>query len=585
MRSQLRKLFQLLNRRDKQWLLVILLFMVISSALEVVSIGAVPLLITLVADPSRLQSVPIVGQFSTVLTGLPRSELVIWGGLVFLVVFLIRTAVMVLARYMQFHFAASRQVRLSAELFNRYLLAPYLYHLQHNSSELIRNIQVGAMRIGGQVIAQLLAGIQGGLMLIFILVLLIIADPFVTAVSLGVFGVFGALFIGLTSKRIKALGKLELDESKSALQTLRQSLEGIREIQLLGKPTFFVLDFRGRMKNVAKAGRDRQVIAFLSGPLLEALAILTLVLLAFSLLALGRGMTDTVALLGLYAVAFVRLKNSLATVLGTYTNLNYSLVSVDPVFQGFRELSIASNEKKPGQPLCLRHQIELEDVSFTYPGTSKEILNGVSLNIPKGAYVGLVGTTGAGKSTLINLLLGILQPTAGEVRVDGEDIHRNLRGWQRNIGYVPQDLFLLDDTVRRNIALGARDEAIDDEQVREALRKAQLLEFVEAQPDGLDTVVGERGIRLSGGQKQRVSIARALYREPSVLILDEATSALDHGTESEVLEVVRSLKHDLTIVSIAHRATTLADCDAQYRVEDRSVWLVSGDALKNVSEG
>ena len=320
------------------------------------------------------------------------------------------------------------------------------------------------------------------------------------------------------------------------------------------------------MQSVAQAQRDKQILSFLSGPLLEILAILTLLVLTVSLLALGRGISETVAMLGLYAVAFVRLKSSLSIVLGTYTNLAYSLVVIDPVYEGITQLAPEDSNRARTQPLQLADKLELRDISFRYPGSEKVVLDGISLTIPRGAYVGLVGSTGAGKSTLVNLLLGILPPDEGKVLVDGNDIQANLKGWQRNIGYVPQDLFLLDDSIRRNVALGAQDGVIDEESVLEALRKAQLLEFIESLPEGLDTIVGERGVRLSGGQKQRISIARALYRNPEVLVLDEATSALDHVTEAEFLTAIRQLKNTLTIISIAHRETTLADCNLKFRI-------------------
>ena len=224
------------------------------------------------------------------------------------------------------------------------------------------------------------------------------------------------------------------------------------------------------------------------------------------------------------------------------------------------------HEAGQGEPLPFEDRIELDSVSFSYPSGDSKVLDKVKLSIPKGAYIGLVGTTGAGKSTLINILLGILPPDEGEVLVDGQDINVDLKAWQRTIGYVPQDLFLLDDSISRNVALGISDEKIDEERVKEALQKAQLLDFVNSLPDGMDTHAGERGVRLSGGQKQRISIARALYRNPQVLVLDEATASLDHDKEKEFLDAILGLKNQVTIISVAHRATTLRDCDSTYRV-------------------
>lgn len=585
MLSQLKKLFALLNKRDKLWLIVILAFMLLASALEVISIGSVPLAIMLVADPVRLQSFPLISDFTASLTNLPRSKLVIWAGLGFMLVFTFRTVILLLSKYMLIRFAASRQVRISTELFRRYLFAPYLYHLSHNSSELIRNIQVGAIRAGSVIITRLLGGIQNVLILLAVMLLLFLAEPLVTLVCLLVFGVAAVSFMRLTASRTRALGQLEMTKRREALQILRQTLEGIREIRLLGKSNYFIQAFHERIQNVAFAQRDKQILTFLSGPLLEILALLTLLVITFSLLALGRDMAETVALLGLYAIAFVRIKSSLAAVLRTFTNLAYSLVAIDPVYDGLKNLPGIESEEACSETLYIHEQLQLSNVSFSYPEVTDKVIDDLSLDIPKGSYIGLVGATGSGKSTLINLLTGILQPESGRVLVDGHDIQRKLSAWQRNIGYVPQDLFLMDDTIIRNIAIGVRDENIDSDRVLDALRKACLLDFIQSLPVGLETMVGERGVRLSGGQKQRISIARALYRNPGILILDEATASLDHKTELEFLDAIRMLRNQITIISVAHRLSTLEECDSIYefskgRLVKKSFTILQAEASK-----
>ena len=288
------------------------------------------------------------------------------------------------------------------------------------------------------------------------------------------------------------------------------------------------------------------------------------------MLVQGRALEAVLPTLGLFAAAAFRLMPSVSRVLSAVQSLRYGLPVIDILIE---ELKLATPEiagtYSPATPF--HAVLELRHVTYAYPGAAESALKDISLTIRHGESIGFIGTSGAGKSTLVDILLGLLTPDTGEVRMDGSDIQSNLRNWQNQIGYVPQSIFLTDDTLRRNVGFGLANEQIDDAAVQRAIQAAQLEEFVNSLPGGLDTLVGERGIRLSGGQRQRIGIARALYHDPAVLVLDEATSALDTATERDVMQAVRALQGSKTILIVAHRLSTMAHCNWLYRLEQGRV--------------
>lgn len=278
-----------------------------------------------------------------------------------------------------------------------------------------------------------------------------------------------------------------------------------------------------------------------------------------------------IPILTLFAMATVRLMPSIQQLATLYTRLRYNIVSLDPIYNDLKELETASRkfvqERKLNKPLPLNTEIEIRNVGYRYPDSDVQALRNISITIPKGKAVAFVGASGAGKTTMVDLILGLLSPEQGAVYVDGKDIRKNISGWQKNVGYIPQSIYLADETLRSNIAFGIPVDDIDDYKVMKAVRLAQLENLLDQLPEGLETIIGENGTRLSGGQRQRVGIARALYHDPEVLVMDEATSALDNITERQITKAIESLKGERTLIMIAHRLTTVKNCDTLYFME------------------
>jgi ABC-type multidrug transport system fused ATPase/permease subunit len=351
------------------------------------------------------------------------------------------------------------------------------------------------------------------------------------------------------------------------IQHLQQGLGGVKDVKILGRESQFLAEYD--FHNVAAARVHQRQFALQNLPRLwlELLGVVVLAALVLTMLAQGKPVDALIPTLGLFAAAAFRLMPSINKVLMAIQGLRFAQPVIETIYG---ELSLPCEfpaaARGTGPALPFRRELKIDSLGYRYPGAGTSSLAKVSLNIPRGTSVGFIGGSGAGKSTLIDVILGLLTPSEGSISVDGVDIHDNLRGWQSQIGYVPQHIYLIDDSLRRNVAFGVAPEKIDETAVLRAIKAAQLDEFVSQLPDGLSTKVGERGVRLSGGQRQRIGVARALYHDPAVLVLDEATSALDTVTEHRVMESVRNLRGEKTILIVAHRMSTVEHCDSIVRL-------------------
>lgn len=583
MLDQFRKLLALLSPRDRRNSVILLLMMVTGAALEVVGVAAVPAFVSAVVYPDKLAQFPALYGFLDSLGLTEPRALVVWGAVALVGVFALKNGYLILNYWVQMKFVTNRRMDFARRLTRAYMQAPYPFHVSRNTSELLRNIDRESSIIAYQVIGATLELMTHVLILVAVLVFLFIAEPWITFWWMLIFGAAGSVAVMAVSAKLKRYGLEEQTQRKNFVQSLYQGFGSIKEARVLNRERFFAGRIADTVGAIARVVRFKQFTQKAVGPVTEFVAIAGLLVIAAALVLLERPTESILVTLSLFVVGLVRLRQTIGSAMTHLTALRYSIVSVDPVHE---DLMLLEGREKPWPdparlppPHHLTTAIELEDVWYRHADAPDHALKGISLSIPAGAAVGFVGSTGAGKSTLVDIILGLLVPEKGTVRVDGKDIAAEVGRWQRCIGYVPQSIYLLDDTIRRNIALGIEDAEIDEQALRTAIRLAQLENFVAAQPHGLDEVIGEQGVRLSGGERQRIGIARALYHDPDVLILDEATSALDNATERAIIGAVEALKGRRTVIMIAHRLTTVRNCDTLYFLKGGRI-----DAAGNYTE-
>jgi ABC-type multidrug transport system fused ATPase/permease subunit len=564
----LRKLRRILTPAERRGALVLLCLMVVGMTLETVSTGMVIPAIALMMQQDLATTYPQFAPLVAALGQADGSTLLVNVMLGLVGIYVVKNLFLAFLGWRQTRFAFAVQAQLSERLYTIYLRQPYTFHLQRNSAQLIRNVNNEVTMLTEAIVATLNITTEA-FVLLGITALLLAVEPLGTLIAVLVLGSAAWTFHYAVRARVVRWGEARQKHDRLRLQHLQQGLGGTKDVKLLGRETHFLDQYREHNTQSARVGQRQAALQMMPRLWLELLAVVGLATLVIVMLAQDRATGTIMPTLGLFAAAAFRLIPSANRIIFSTQILRYNLPVVNSLHE---ELKLAATATPPGSPPdairpALRSEIRLVDVTFAYPAAHAPALSGLNLRICKGESVGFVGPSGSGKSTLVDVVLGLLTPDAGQVQVDGIDIRKNLRAWQDQIGYVPQSIYLTDDTLRHNVAFGLPDSAIDDAAVRNAIRAAQLEDFVAGLPQGLETVVGERGIRLSGGQRQRIGIARALYHDPAVLVLDEATSALDAATERGVMQAVNALQGAKTLLIVAHRLSTVAGCDRLYRLE------------------
>lgn len=562
------KIWSLLAPAERRNAGVLLGLMLVGMVLEMLGVGLVIPALALLTQHDFARNYPALRSALHTLGNPSQKSLVIGGMLALVGVYLIKAFFLALLAWQQTRFAFGIQARLSQRLFAVYLHQPYTFHLQRNSAQLIRNVinEVNMFSFNGILPGMLL--LTESLVLFGLCSLLLLVEPLGTLIVGGVLGTAAWGFHRLTRGRITRWGQARQYHEGLRIQHLQQGLGGAKDVKLLGRESNFLEQYRVHNVLSARSGQLQTTLQQLPRLWLELLAVSGLAILVISMLTQHRALEAVLPTLGLFAAAAFRIMPSINRVLGAVQSLRYGLPVIDLLRNEINLLPLGDEIVSSRSPATPFHSsLELSQITYTYPGAAEPALKDISLAILRGESVGFIGTSGAGKSTLVDILLGLLTPDIGEVRMDSRNIQSNLQNWQNQIGYVSQSIFLTDDTLRRNVAFGLLDEKIDDAALQRAIRSAQLEEFVADLPNGLETFVGERGIRLSGGQRQRIGIARALYHDPAVLVLDEATSSLDTATEHGVMQAVTALQGSKTILIVAHRLSTVAHCNRLYRLE------------------
>jgi ABC-type multidrug transport system fused ATPase/permease subunit len=571
-----RKLLDLMSPRERRRFWAILGVIMFSGLAEMLSVASILPFIAVLANPEMLEGTGRVAEVYRALDFASRESFLIFLGSAVFAIVVFGLLFSTFTHYLIYRFAGMRAYSIGRRLLRGYLLQPYTWFLNRHSATLGASVLSEVNHVVNQAMQPAMMLLPHAVVAMFLIALLVAVQPVAALIAASlIVGSYVAIYLGVR----RYLGNLGHDKhttNKRKFRIANEALGGIKDVKLMGLEASYLGQFDKVARRLAVVLAQSKIVGELPRNLLKAVALGGILFFILFLLVTGNSaLGDILPILALYAFAGIRLFPALQQVYVAMTTMRFARPVLDRLHQDMREIEGAAARAAAGPaagsqpPLRLRDRLELADVHYAYPRAERAAVNGLSLTIAANTTVGIVGGTGAGKTTAVDLVLGLLLPQSGEIRVDGVVIDDgNRRAWQDNIGYVPQAIFLIDDTVSANIAFGLPPEKIDQAAVERAARVAELHDFVmDELPQGYATPVGERGVRLSGGQRQRIGIARALYHDPDVLILDEATSALDNLTERAVMDAVKNLGHAKTIVLIAHRLTTVQDCDVIFMLE------------------
>ena len=556
-----RRILNILSKEHIQKLPFIVFAMLIGAGFEVVGLSLIIPLLDVITNASQSK---FVGFLSSSYPTLSNDQVIILMIALFALIYVIKGLYLALLASMISNFVFGVKVSINKRLMQYYINVPYEFHLKNNSSSLIRNITIEARTLVFHTLIPLLVIATESLVIIAFMIFLVWLEPLGTVIVVSLLLLSGLLFQGLIKNFMEEIGTTRLHADGLIVQKAQEAIGGIKDIKVLLKEDAFMEHFS--KYNLLSAEADAQHYTWSQFPrmYLETIGVVTLSVLLLFLTINSANSAQVIPTFGLFALAAFRLLPSANRIMISFGHLRYSSSVIGNIEQQLNDAKLlpihTTNEYEISNSLSFVKSIDIQNISHSYDSETISLHN-ISISIKKGESIGIIGKSGAGKSTLVDVILGLLAPTSGAIAVDGNSIYENLIGWQQIVGYVQQDVFLLDDSILKNIAFGIHEENIDYERMYQVVNETQLDDFVNALSEGLNTQLGERGLRLSGGQKQRIGIARALYHKSSVLVFDEATSALDTETETEIMSEISNLKGDQTIIVIAHRLSTLKHCD------------------------
>ncbi len=567
-----KKLRVLLDRKQKRAMAGLMVLMIIGAFLQTAGVGMLVQSVNVVIDPQVLEKSALARGFYDFLGCRDFKSFSITVMALLVAVFAAKNAFLFIQQKLTFAFVYTNQFATSERMMRNYLRRGYEFYLNADTAVVQRSITSDVNNMYALILA-LLQLLSDGVMSLFVVGYCLMTNGVMTVLLAVSLLALMTVIKGVLKPVMYKAGKDNQDYYSGLFKWISQTVQGIKAIKIACKEQYFVDEYRKCGRGYVNAVQRYSLYNNVPKLLIETVCIAVMMGYMIALTVMGTATDNMLEVLAtLAAAAFV-----LLPAVNRINNQINSIAYFEPFFMGvsdnlqdeIKDSSVDMSFAAEGEEkLPLRESIELRDIVYAYPNTDKLIFDHAQLTVPIGASVGIMGTPGAGKSTIVDILLGLLEVREGRILADGIEVKTHYRSWLKNIGYIPQMIFMLDDTIRRNVAFGVHDENIDEDRVWEVLKEAKLDEFVRSLPEGLETGIGERGIRLSGGQRQRIGIARALYYDPEVLILDEATSALDNDTESAIMESINGLQGRKTLVIIAHRLRTIEKCDVVYRVED-----------------
>ncbi len=562
------KIFRILSKNQRREAYFLFFFILIGMIFEMVGLTIILPILGAISDQNVFvnsffyKSILIYLRFNS------YNDMIYFLLFILLFTYIVKFAFLTYLSWRQTSFSHSISSNISKQLYVNYLFQPYSFHLESNSSDLIKNVVGESSLLSGLMTS--FFNITSNIVLVAtIIVLLFIVQPGVTILVIAGLLFLSVVYVKCTKKWVETSGRRRLMHDAMRQKNLFEGLGGIKDVKIYNIEDFFLNDFNIHNETSYKIGARMQFVNSLPRHFLELVVVLFLTIIIYYSFDTSINNSALIPTLGVFVASAFRLIPSATLIISSLQTWRYTSPSANLILSELKKRVIEDLVDEEISPKLIFKEIELRNVRFRYASSEKDTLKMVNLSIKEGECIGIIGHSGSGKSTLIDLIIGLHVPSAGSIEVNGLDIFRSIKVWREHIGYVPQNIFLVDSSIKNNIAFC--DDQIDEVSMAYAVKAAQLDEFVESLPGGLDTLVGERGVRISGGQRQRIGIARAIYRNPQILIFDEATSALDTETEKEVMESIYRLRGKITIIIVAHRKSTLDRCDDIYMISEGEI--------------
>ena len=565
---------KILPRKRLYQFMPIIFLMLIGAFFEVVSVGMVFPLLQLINDDTSTNNY-IIKIFPSLFSELPKKDLFIWYISIFVFIFLIKGFYLSFLAWISGRYTHRIKAEISNSLMRKYLSAPYVFHLKNNSAKLIRNLTTESSHLVIHALNPILVIMTESIFIAAILIFLFVIEPLGTFTAL-FFMIFSSFFFHIIARNYSLkYGKFRQDADGQIVQKAQEALGGIKDIKVIGKINFFLSSFFNQNYKLSNIAAKQHLISQLPRHYLESMGVIALAIMVLVLENKTGNLNSMLPTLGMFLIATFRFLPSANRILSALNSLSFAQPILELIYKQQRicsqkDLLTEKNISQENQ-ITFNKDIKIENIFYKYPNSENYALNDITLKIKKGESIAIIGKSGAGKSTFSEIILGLLEPSSGSVIVDGLNVKEITGAWQQQIGYVQQNIFLNDDTLRNNIAFGLKDSEIDVSKLNKAIKESQLEDLVKELPNGINSYLGERGIRLSGGQRQRIGIARSLYRNTPILVFDEATSSLDNETEREIINAIRLLKGSKTIIIIAHRLSTIDYCDRVIEMHKGSI--------------